>query len=224
MKLEGSQGIRKGRFEVVTTDTNHDKTIAKNHLEQNFTAAEPNQRWTADFTYIPTLEGWLYLALPLDLFSRKVVGWAFSSTMTGDLTLKALQMALYSSRADLRSRPTHPHNQLIHYLDRGRRYTSYDYRDSLDKHRLIQSMSRKVNCYDNAAVESLFATLKTEEVQPNHYLTRQQAQTRIFNYLEGFHNTPRKHSTPLDFENQYWQNQNPSRLTSCAWNWGHFRS
>lgn len=209
MNQEGLQGIRKGGFKVVTTTSNHDKPIAQNRLEQNFQASQPNQKWAADFTYIPTLEGWLYLAVVLDLFSRRVIGWAFSSRMTDDLCLKALQMALHSRQHDLR---TQPPNQLIHHSDRGSQYASFDYRDSLDKHHLIPSMSRKGNCYDNAAVESLFATLKTEEVQRNQYLTRQQASTSIFSYLEAFYNSRRRHSSlgylsPLDFENQYWQNQ-----------------
>lgn len=141
---------------------------------------------------------------------RGYAQWHKRTQGRGDSSgLKALQMALHSRQHDLR---TQPPNQLIHHSDRGSQYASFDYRDSLDKHHLIPSMSRKGNCYDNAAVESLFATLKTEEVQRNQYLTRQQASTSIFSYLEAFYNSRRRHSSlgylsPLDFENQYWQNQ-----------------
>lgn len=209
MKEQGLQGIHKGRFKVVTTDSNHSRPLAENKLEQNFTSTTPNQKWAADFTYVRTSEGWLYLAVVLDLFSRKVVGWAFSPRMTDNLCLKALQMALHNRHADLR---TQPPNQLIHHSDRGSQYASYAYRDLLDKHQLTPSMSRKGNCYDNAVVESFFATLKTEEVERNLYLTRQQAQTSIFSYIEGFYNPKRRHSainnlSPLDFEHQYWHNQ-----------------
>jgi putative transposase len=209
MKQEGLQGVRKGNFKVVTTDSNHNRAVVQNHLEQNFQTDSPNQKWAADFSYIPTLEGWLYLAVVLDLFSRKVIGWAFSSYMTDDLCTKALQMALQNRRFNLSHQPS---NQLIHHSDRGSQYASYNYRDLLEKHHLTPSMSRKGNCYDNAVVESFFATLKTEEVYANQYLTRQQAQTSLYSYIEGFYNRTRRHSTlgnlsPLDFENHYWQNQ-----------------
>lgn len=210
MKEEGLQGIRK-KFKVVTTNSNHTRPVVENRLGQDFTAVEPNQKWAADFTYIPTLEGWLYLAVVLDLFSRKVIGWAFSSRMTDELCLKALQMALHNRQAHLKAKPPPPH-QLIHHSDRGSQYASHGYQDLLHKHHLSPSMSRKGNCYDNAAVESFFATLKTEEVHPNTYLTHQQARTSIFSYLEAFYNPRRRHSTlgnlsPLDFESQYWHNQ-----------------
>jgi putative transposase len=209
MKEQGLQGIRKGGFKVVTTNSNHDKPVVENRLEQNFQADTPNQTWAADFTYIPTLAGWLFLAVVLDLFSRRVIGWAFSANMTDELCLKALQMALYNRQTGLKARPP---NHLIHHSDQGSQYASYDYQDMLEKNHLTQSMSRKGNCYDNAVVESFFATLKTEEVYQNQYLTHQQAQSSIFSYIEGFYNPKRRHSTlgnlsPLDFENLYWQNQ-----------------
>ena len=158
--------------------------------------ATPNTLWASDITYVPTAEGWLYLAVTLDLFSRKVVGWAFSNRLTDDLTLAALKMAT-------RQRPNPA--TLTHHSDQGSQYASHAFRATLDASSIRQSMSGSGNCYDNAVVESFFATLKTEEVDGAHYETRQQAKTSIFSYLEGFYNVKRRHSSlgflsPNDFE------------------------
>jgi putative transposase len=226
MQEEGLQGLCKGRFKPVTTNSNHSRPVADNHLEQDFRAAGPHQKWVADFTYIRTAEGWLYLAVVLDLFSRKVIGWAFSDRMTEQLCLGALQMALLYRQADLRGTtsaqqgtattgthaPAAGTLPLMHHSDRGSQYASVGYQDLLHKNQVLQSMSRKGNCYDNAVVESFFATLKAEEANRNTYLTRQQATSSIFAYIEGFYNKSRRHSalgflSPLDFEAQYWHNQ-----------------
>ena len=158
--------------------------------------AEPNTLWASDITYLPTHEGWLYLAVTLDLFSRRVVGWAFSDRLTDDLTLSALEMATQQ-----RPKPV----TLTHHSDQGSQYASRAFRAELNACNIRQSMSGKGNCYDNAVVESFFATLKTEEVDGAHYETRQHAKTSIFSYLEGFYNAKRRHSSlgflsPNEFE------------------------
>ena len=158
--------------------------------------AEPNLLWASDLTYVPTQEGWLYLAVTLDLFSRKVIGWAFADRLTDDLTLSALKMAT-QQRPDSAT--------LTHRSDRGSQYASQAFRAALKANHITQSMSGKGNCYDNAVVESFFATLKTEEIHGAGYQTRQQAKTSIFGYLEGFYNPKRRHSSlgflsPNDFE------------------------
>jgi len=204
MKQQGLRGKCKRRFKV-TTKSNPKRVAVQNLLQQNFRTDEPNQKWASDITYVPTREGWLYLAVVLDLFSRKVVGWAMNSRMTDDLTLKALKMALLR-------RSTHSkanYSGLIFHSDKGSQYGSAAFKSVLDKHFITQSMSGKGNCFDNAVSESFFATLKTEEVKPRGrggYHTRQQAMTALFDYIETFYNRTRRHSTlgflsPLDFEN-----------------------
>ena len=159
---------------------------AENLIEQNFAVANPNTLWASDITYVRTAEGWLYLAVTLDLFSRKVVGWAFSDRLSDSLTLTALEMATQQRPA-----PT----TLLRHSDQGVQYASSGFRTALKANGIRQSMSGKGNCYDNAVVESFFATLKTEEVEDADYQTRQQAKTSIFSYLEGFYNTKRRHSS-----------------------------
>jgi putative transposase len=195
MKAAGLRGKTKRRFKT-TTSSRHARPRAANLVEQNFAVATPNTLWASDITYLPTAEGWLYLAVTLDLFSRKVVGWAFSDRLTDDLTLAALTMAT-RQRSDLTT--------LTHHSDQGSQYASHAFRAELDACRITQSMSGRGNCYDNAVVESFFATLKTEEVQDANYQTRQQARTSLFSYLEGFYNSRRRHSSlgllsPNDFE------------------------
>lgn len=204
MQKEGIKGKCKRRFKN-TTQSKHNRRVAENHLNQQFQATTPNQKWVSDLTYIWTWEGWLYLAIVLDLYSRAVVGWAMSHSMTDDLTLDALKMAL-------RRREPPIQNHLLFHSDRGSQYASNDFRAELDNYQITQSMSRTGNCYDNAAMESFFATLKTEEVYPNIYQNRQQAKSSIFSYIEGFYNPTRRHSalgylSPMDFEANYWQNQ-----------------
>lgn len=196
MKEKGLCGRQKGRYRVQTTDSNHDQPIAPNRLAQEPKATAPNQLWVADITYIQTQEGWLYLAAILDLYSRKIVGWAMSERIDTLLVLKALAMALLH-----RCPPT----KLLLHTDRGVQYASADYRQALERAGLIASMSRKGNCYDNATMESFWATLKLELVYRCSFTTRAQAKTHIFDYIETFYNRQRAHSaldyhSPVDFE------------------------
>jgi transposase InsO family protein len=196
MQEAGLCGRQKGRYRVQTTDSNHDQPIAPNRLAQVPKATAPNQLWVADITYIQTHEGWLYLAAILDLYSRKIVGWAMSERIDTALVLKALAMAL------LHRNP--PANLLFH-SDRGVQYASADYRRALEQAGLIASMSRKANCYDNATMESFWSTLKLELVYRRDFHTRSQARNQIFDYIECFYNRHRSHSalnylSPVDFE------------------------
>jgi transposase InsO family protein len=169
----------------VTTDSKHNKPIHDNSLARQFNATEPNQRWVSDITYIPTKEGWLYLAVILDLYSRKVIGWAMSDRMKDQLVTDALKMALF--RRKVRS------NLLLH-SDRGSQYASDNMQQLLRQTNITCSMSRKGNCWDNAVAESFFHSLKTECVYHEHYLTRSDAKNSIFDYIEVFYNRKRKHS------------------------------
>jgi len=198
MRLEGLQGQRKHR-RVTTTDSNHCFPIAVNLLNRDFHADQPNQKWVADITYIPTAEGWLYLAGVLDLFSRKAVGWEMSNRIDADLVERALRMALYQRQ---------PGRGLIHHSDRGSQYASHQIRNLLAANQIQVSMSGKGNCYDNAVMESFFGTLKNEWVHHQRYQTRYQARSDIFKYIEGFYNTVRLHSSlgymsPNEFEAMY---------------------
>ncbi len=201
MKKSGIVAKMKKRFKV-TTRVNPKAAVAPNLLQQNFTAEIPNQRWVADFTYVSTKEGWLYVATVLDLFSRRIVGLAMSDRMTDDLVIAALQQALVHRQ---------PNTSLTHHSDRGSQYTSKDFLKLLKKYCIIASMSGTGNCYDNAAMESFYHTLKTEHVYFEHYNTREEAKQSIFEYVEVFYNRQRKHSTlkyvsPMVFEKQ-WQEQ-----------------
>jgi transposase InsO family protein len=191
-------GRQQRRYRVQTTDSNHDQPIAPNHLAQVPKATAPNQLWVADITYIETRQGWLYLAAILDLYSRKIVGWAMSEHIDTSLVLKALAMALLHRQ---------PPAKLLIHSDRGVQYASADYRQALAQAGLIASMSRKANCYDNATMESFWSTLKLELVYRRDFATRSQARTEIFDYIESFYNRQRAHSalsyhSPVDFENQ----------------------
>jgi len=185
MQQAGLQGLQRCSFKVVTTDAKHDYPLAPNLLGQVFEATRPDQIWLADITYIPTDEGWLYLAAVLDMYSRRVVGWALSDTLHRQLVIEALQMALLTRR---------PPPGLIHHSDRGSQYASHDYQALLTEHQIVASMSRSGNCYDNAPMESFFASLKTERVHRRHYLTWAAARTDIFAYIEAFYNRFRRHS------------------------------
>jgi putative transposase len=198
MQLEGLCGRQKGPYRVQTTDSHHDQPIAPNLLAQAPKATAPNQIWVADITYIQTQEGWLYLAAVLDLYSRRVVGWAMSPRIDTALVLNALAMAL------LHRNP--PANLLFH-SDRGVQYASGDYRRALAQAGLVASMSRKGNCYDNATMESFWSTLKFELVYRRDFASLNQARDQIFNYIEAFYNRQRSHSalgylSPVDFELQ----------------------
>jgi len=196
MRECGLQGRPRRRYRVRTTDSAHDHPIAPNRLPDLPRPAAPNQAWVTDITYVETKEGWLYLAGVLDLYSRCLVGWAMSSSLATALPLAALQMAITHRR---------PSAGLVHHSDRGVQYASAEYRRLLDQHGLIASMSRRGNCYDNATMESFWSTLKHELIYRRVFLTRAQATTAIFGFIERFYNRLRLHSSldyqsPLDFE------------------------
>jgi putative transposase len=170
--------------------------VAPNVLERSFNAPAPNRRWIADFTYIWTAEGWLYVAAVIDLFSRRVVGWSMSATMTAELVTDALVMAIWR-----RGKP----DALIHHSDRGSQYTSDQFQRLMADHGVTCSMSRSGNVWDNAAMESFFSSLKTERIARRIYRTRDEARADVFDYIERFYNTKRRHSTigylsPMEFE------------------------
>lgn len=184
----------------ITTNSAHNYPIAPNLLDRDFSADQPNQKWVTDITYIPTAEGWLYLAVVIDLFSRMVVGWAMDATMGAELVKKAFIMAVTNRK---------PAKGLLHHSDRGSQYASGLYRKMLADYHVCVSMSCTGNCYDNAVAESFFSTLKREQVDEQDYQTRQHAKTDIFGYIEGFYNSLRRHSTldylsPAQFEQRYY--------------------
>jgi transposase InsO family protein len=198
MQKEGLCGRQKARYRVRTTDSHHDEPIAPNRLAGAPAPSAPNQVWVADITYIHTQEGWLFVAAILDLYSRKIVGWAMSERLDTALTLKALFMALLH-----RQPPAH----LLFHSDRGVQYASADYRRALLQAGLTASMSRQANCYDNAAMESFWSTLKLELIYRRVFQTRGHARQEIFDYIEVFYNRQRIHSalgyqSPVDFETQ----------------------
>lgn len=179
-----------------TTDSRHDYPVAENLVNQNFAADRQNQLWVSDITYIPTDEGWLYLAAIEDLFNRKIVGWAMDKTMTRQLVLKALRQAVGREQ---------PPAGLVHHSDRGSQYASYEYQQALKDYMMVCSMSRKGNCYDNACMESFFSTLKRELIYGRRFRTRAEARQAIFEYIEVFYNRIRLHSalgymSPLEYE------------------------
>jgi transposase InsO family protein len=197
MRQAGLVGRQKRRYRVRTTDSKHDQPIAPNRLGRA-APGRVDQVWVSDLTYVPTDEGWLYLAGVLDRCSRYLVGWAMGSTLDTSLPLSALKMALNRRR---------PQPGLIHHSDRGVQYASGAYRDALAEHGVVASMSRKANCYDNATMESFWSTLKHELVYRRRFATREQARTAIFDYIEGFYNRSRMHSalgykSPLDYETE----------------------
>jgi transposase InsO family protein len=191
MKQEGLKSVHRKKFKVVTTDSNHNNPVANNLLEQDFTATAPNQKWASDITYIRTAQGWIYLAVVIDLYSRKIVGWSTSDSLETELCLKALKMALLRRGAP---------KELIHHSDRGVQYTSFLYRLLLKQNGITPSMSAPGNCYDNAVVESFFHTLKVECVYQFDFETRNEARREISDYIEGFYNCLRRHSA-LDYLN-----------------------
>ncbi len=196
MREEGLEGRQKRRFRR-TTDSNHSNPIAPNVLARDFEPEGPNQAWAGDVTYVATGEGWSYLAVLLDLFSRRIVGWAMSETNDTALALAALNSAF-------RSRPCIPVG-LIHHTDRGSPYASDEYRRALAQRGVIQSMSRTGDCWDNAVAESFFATLRAELVDHESYRTARTAEVGIGNYIDNFYNIERLHShldyvSPIEFE------------------------
>ena len=195
MRENGIRAKQARRFKA-TTDSDHNDPVAPNLLDREFQVDVPDRVWVADLTYIWTREGWLYLAVILDLFSRRVVGWSMSKRITSQLTLEALSVALWSRK---------PSPGLLHHSDRGSQYTCGDYRDVLDEHGVLCSMSRKGDCWDNAVAESFFKTLKVERVNDRDYWTREEAQMDIIDYIERFYNRKRRHSylgyvSPVEYE------------------------
>jgi len=196
MRRHGIRAIMARPRRVRTTDSRHDLPIAPNLLNRNFSAAAPNRIWLTDITYVETDQGWLYLATVMDLYSRRIVGWAMDDHLRTELPLAALNMAISTRR---------PGANLIHHSDRGVQYASADYRTALHSAGMQASMSRRADCYDNAPMESFFHTLKTEQVHHQQYATRDQAKSDIFAYIEGFYNRTRRHSsigynTPIQIE------------------------
>jgi putative transposase len=195
MRQEGirAKTVKKWR---ATTQSNHRLPIALNTLNRQFTVTQPNRVWAGDITYVWTTEGWLYLAVVLDLYSRLVIGWAMGHRLTVDLAERALIMALANRT---------PTAGLLHHSDRGSQYAATSYQRLLDAHGITTSMSRQGNCWDNACVESFFGTLKRELVYHRHYTTREDARQDIFEYIEVFYNRKRRHSTlgydsPAEYE------------------------
>lgn len=198
MRAEGLRAKAARKYKA-TTNANHTLPVAPNLLEQDFTATAPNQKWVSDITYIATDEGWLYLAVVVDLYSRLVVGWAMSERMTAKLVCDALQMALW--------RRKRPHGVIVH-SDRGSQYCSGDYQRLLRGSGLVCSMSKKGDCYDNAAMESWNHSLKVEAIHGERFVTRQAAKDQVFEYIEVYYNRKRLHSrlgycSPKAFERRH---------------------
>jgi putative transposase len=195
MRIERLRGIPKRNYRVTTQRDNRHR-IAKDRLKQNFCAENPNERWVADMTAVSTKQGWLYLAVIVDLYSRKVVGWSMSRNMNRRTVVDALRMAVAARE---------PAAGLIHHSDRGAQYTSDDFRDELEKHNIECSMGGIGSCYDNAVAESFFGLLKRERTNRTRYKTREEARADIFDYIEVFYNRKRRHGyngnvSPTDFE------------------------
>lgn len=185
-----------------TTNSKHNYPIADNLLNQDFKATSPNQKWVGDITYIATEEGWLYLATIIDLYSKQVIGRSMSNRMTKELCIDALNRAIGR---------TNPDPGLIFHSDRGSQYASNRYKEILKRNGILQSMSRKGNCYDNACAESFFSTLKTELIQGKRYKTREEAKLDVTDYIETFYNSKRVHSSlgymsPNEFLKEYYSN------------------
>ena len=185
MRENGIRARHKRRYKA-TTDSKHSLPVGANLLDRNFTPLAPNQAWSADITYVWTDEGWLYLAVVLDLFNREVVGWSIKPRMTADIVTDALSMAWFRRK---------PEAGVIFHSDRGSQYASHAMRDKLAEHAMTASMSRKGNCWDNAPSESFFNSLKNERVHGTCYLTRAQAEADLFEYIAVFYNRKRRHST-----------------------------
>ena len=184
MKANGIRARHKRRYKA-TTDSKHTLPVAPNLLNRQFETSAPDQVWTTDITYIPTREGWLYLAVVMDLYTRMIVGWTMDSRMTRELVMNALRVACFRRK---------PAPGVLHHSDRGSQYCSGDYRALLGEYGMIASMSRKGNCWDNAPMESFFNSLKNERVFHEDYATREEATRDMFDYIERFYNRRRRHS------------------------------
>jgi putative transposase len=196
--MRGAKLVARRRRRRLPADSGvrHEHGLAPNLLERQFEAAGPNQRWVADFTYLWTAEGWLYVAVVLDLYSRRVVGWSMSAQMSAQFVLDALLMALWR-----RGKP----KELLHHSDQGSQYTSEDFQRLLAAQGIVCSMSRRGDCWDNAAMESFFSSLKTERTSRRRYARRDEARADVFDYIERFYNARRRHSTlgyvsPIEYE------------------------
>lgn len=185
MRENGIRARHKRRFKA-TTDSRHALPVAPNRLARNFMPGAPNQTWTADLTYVWTDEGWLYLAVVIDLFNREIVGWSIKPRMSADIVVDALTMAWFRRK---------PAPGLIHHSDRGSQYASHAFQAKLAEYSMVASMSRKGDCWDNAPSESFFNSLKNERVHGTRYATRDDAVVDLFAYIEGFYNRSRRHST-----------------------------
>lgn len=185
MKRAGLQPKTRKKFKA-TTNSKHKLPIHQNHLQRAFKPKHLNQAWTSDITYVWTQEGWLYLAVVMDLYSRQIIGWAMDSRMMDSLVIDALKMALFRRKIA---------SGLLLHSDRGSQYASRNYQSLLKEHDIICSMSRKGNCWDNAAMESFFRSLKVESIYHETFKTREEAKSSIFDYIEIFYNRQRKHST-----------------------------
>lgn len=197
MRLHGWRAKAARKFKA-TTNSNHKLPVAPNLLQQNFAASKPNEKWVSDITYVWTEEGWLYLAVVMDLYSRMVVGWSMSERMTSKLVMDALQMAIW--------RRKRPRGVIIH-SDRGSQYCSHEYQQLLAKNSFICSMSKRGDCYDNASMESWNHSFKVEAIHGEKFLTRAEAKSHVFDYIDVYYNRKRLHSrlgyqSPVCFETQ----------------------
>jgi putative transposase len=202
MRRIGLYSCARRKF-VVTTDSDHALEVADNLLARDFTAKTPNQKWAADITYIPTNIGWLYLAVVMDLFSRRIVGWSMSENIDSKLVQSAMKMAILNRR---------PAKGLIHHSDRGVQYAACDFQDLLEDNKIVCSMSRKGNCWDNACAESFFGKLKNEWIKNKIYESYEEGKKDIFKYIEVFYNRKRRHASlggvsPATYEKMHGINQ-----------------
>lgn len=209
MRENGIKARHKRRYKA-TTNSKHNLPVAKNLLARDFTPTAPNKVWTADMTYIWTDEGWLYLAVVIDLFNREVVGWSIKPRMTTDIVMDALTMAWFRRK---------PAPGLMHHSDRGSQYASHAFQARLQEYGMVCSMSRKGNCWDNAPTESFFNSLKNERVHGTCYRTKDEAKADLFDYIEPFYNRKRKHSTlgyasPKQFLETWFSNQHAKELAA----------
>jgi transposase InsO family protein len=200
LKRQGLRAKAARKFKV-TTQSKHNLPVFDNRLQQDFSSRAPNQKWVCDMTYLWTAQGWLYLAVVIDLFSRQVVGWSMNERMTTDLVCDALRMAIFKRKR--------PKNVIVH-SDRGSQYCSFAYRQLLLEHHLLGSMSAKGNCYDNACAESFFHSLKVEAIHGDYFDTRSAMRQNVFEYIETYYNLVRLHSfngflSPIEFEMNFKQ-------------------
>ena len=203
MKENGIRARHKRRYKA-TTDSKHNLPVAQNLLDRNFTPTTPNKVWTADMTYIWTDEGWLYLAVVIDLFNREVVGWSIKPRMTADIVMDALTMVWFRRK---------PAPGLMHHSDRGSQYARHAFQARLKAYDMTCSMSRKGNCWDNAPTESFFNSLKTERVHGTRYRTKEEAMTDLFDYIEPFY-APQEVPSPKKFLDDWLSNQHEKELAA----------